>query len=204
MLYFFTLVGSKKNRGKKSDHMDKRYTRISKFLSYVLRHRPDEIGLQLDAQGWVSVSDLLAASVAHGQPITRDELDYVVANNNKRRFAISEDGEQIRASQGHSIEIDLRYEAANPPELLYHGTAKRFLVSIREQGLVKGARHHVHLSTDAETARAVGIRHGKPVVLAVRSGDMARAGITFYFSANGVWLTEHIPPEYIEELDPIT
>jgi putative RNA 2'-phosphotransferase len=141
-------------------------TRTSKFLSYVLRHRPDEM-----------------------------------ATNNKARFAVSDDGLRIRASQGHSIDVDLAYEPAAPPDLLYHGTATRFLESIREKGLVRGARHHVHLSADAETARAVGARHGKPLVLAIRSGDMAREGVRFYVSANGVWLTDAVPYEYIDEPD---
>jgi putative RNA 2'-phosphotransferase len=181
--------------------MDKRHTRISKFLSYVLRHRPDEIGVQLDAQGWISIEELLAACTLRGRPITRDDLDYVVANNNKSRFALSEDGLRIRASQGHSVEIDLGYETAAPPEVLYHGTATRFMESIRRSGLIKGNRHHVHLSAEAATAREVGRRHGAPVVLRVRAGEMARAGVEFFVSANGVWLTDSVPYSYIDETD---
>lgn len=172
---------------------------VSKFLSYVLRHRPDEIGIELDPQGWISIERLLEASAEHREPISREELDYVVEHNNKRRFAVSEDGLRIRASQGHSTEVDLGYEPAEPPEVLYHGTADRNLESIRRDGLLKGRRHHVHLSSEEATARNVGQRHGRPVVLRVRAGEMGRAGLAFYVSANGVWLTETVPPAYIDE-----
>ena len=180
--------------------MNQRHTHISKFLSYVLRHRPDEIGIRLDGQGWIPISDLLAACAASGQPITRDELDYVVSNNSKQRFALSEDGLQIRASQGHSIDIELGYEESQPPAVLYHGTASKNVESIRKEGLKRGARHHVHLSVDSETARMVGTRYGKPVVLTVRAGAMYVVGMAFFASANGVWLTEHVPAAYIEGL----
>jgi putative RNA 2'-phosphotransferase len=182
--------------------MDKRHTEISKFLSFVLRHGPHEIGVELDRHGWVTVEQLLAASATHGWQISRDELDYVVANNNKRRFAVSEDGQRIRASQGHSTEVDLGYERAVPPEILFHGTAQQHLGSIREHGLVKGKRHQVHLSSDEATAQVVGQRHGRAVVLRVRSGEMARGGFAFYLSANGVWLTDAVPYKYVEEPDP--
>lgn len=177
--------------------MDKRHTHISRFLSYVLRHRPDDIGLEPDRAGWVAIDDLLAASAARGQAISPAELEYVVASNNKRRFAISDDGLRIRASQGHSTAIDLGYMPSVPPEVLYHGTATQNIAGIRKHGLVKGNRHHVHLSGDEATARDVGQRHGHVVVLRVRSGDMARAGFTFYLSANGVWLTDAVPYTYL-------
>lgn len=181
--------------------MDKRHTSISKFLSFVLRHRPEEIGIRPDRHGWVPIDQLLVASAAHGQAFSRDELDFVVEHNNKRRFAISDDGLRIRASQGHSTEVDLGYEPSEPPEVLYHGTVSRHLASIHDHGLVKGKRHHVHLSSEEATARAVGQRHGQAVVLTVRSGEMWRAGFGFYVSANGVWLTESVPSMYIEEPD---
>ena len=181
--------------------MDMKHTHISKFLSYVLRHRPDDIGLEPDRAGWVAIDDLLAASAAHGQAISRVELEYVVANNNKKRFAISDDGLRIRASQGHSTNVDLGYEPSVPPEVLYHGTATQHLIGIRKHGLIKGMRHHVHLSGDEATARAVGQRHGRVVVLPVRSGDMVRAGFIFYLSANGVWLTDAVPCMYLVEPD---
>ena len=179
--------------------MDKRHTKISKFLSYVLRHRPDDIGLKLDSAGWVDIDQLLAASAAHGTAISREELDHVVEHNAKKRFAISDDGQRIRASQGHSTDVDLGYEPRQPPDVLYHGTATRHLIGIREQGLVKGKRHHVHLSQDEAAARLVGQRHGRVVVLVIRAGEMARAGFAFYLSANGVWLTEAVPYRYIDE-----
>jgi putative RNA 2'-phosphotransferase len=180
-----------------AEAMSKRHTHISKFLSFVLRHRPDEIGIRLDPNGWVAISELLTACAAHGERISHEELDYVVANNNKRRFAISEDGSRIRASQGHSVEVDLGYEPAAPPELLYHGTARQFVDAILSKGLIKGSRHHVHLSIDESTARAVGSRRGAPIILTVQAGAMARAGHAFYISANGVWLTDHVPPEFL-------
>lgn len=181
--------------------MDKRYTSISKFLSLVLRHRPEVMGVELDEQGWVAIDELLAACTAHGRALSRVELDYVVAHNNKQRFAVSEDGQRIRASQGHSVTVNLGYAPATPPKILYHGTARKFLPSIRAKGLVKGKRHHVHLSADPVTAQSVGQRHGEPVVLTVRAGEMMRAGMSFLHSANGVWLTEAVPFSYIDEPD---
>ena len=178
--------------------MDKENTRISKFLSYVLRHRPDEIGIELDAQGWVTIDALLAAAVAHGNRITREQLDFVVENNNKKRFAISDDGAQIRASQGHSTDVDLGYTPSMPPAILYHGTAARSISSIRTEGLLKGKRQHVHLSLDTATAIQVGSRHGRPVVVLIQAGEMSAAGHEFFLSANGVWLTDRVPAAFID------
>jgi putative RNA 2'-phosphotransferase len=172
-------------------------TRTSKFLSLVLRHRPELIGITLDSAGWVSVAELLRACRAHGRPLTREELREAVASNDKQRFSFSEDGRMIRANQGHSVPVELGYSPAVPPETLYHGTAEKFLPLIREEGLKKGARHHVHLSPDEETAGRVGGRRGTPVILKVESGRMQREGHEFFRSANGVWLTEHVPPEYL-------
>ena len=174
-----------------------RTTQISKFLSYVLRHKPDAVGITLDDAGWVEVPTLLAAAAAHGTPFTRDELDHVVATNDKKRFAFSDDNLRIRASQGHSVNVDLELPAATPPEFLYHGTATRFLDSIRKTGLQKMQRQHVHLHHDLVTASAVGTRHGKLAMLRIRSGDMHRAGHRFFLSANGVWLTDSVPFEFI-------
>jgi putative RNA 2'-phosphotransferase len=171
--------------------------RTSKFLSLILRHQPDKIGLTLDANGWADVDELLRLADAAGHRITRPLLERVVADNDKKRFAFSDDGQRIRASQGHSVEIDLDLPPAPPPELLYHGTATRFVTSIREGGLHAGSRQHVHLSLDVPTATKVGRRHGVPVVLTVRSGEMAAAGHVFFLSANGVWLTESVPVEFI-------
>ncbi|GAB7036247.1 MULTISPECIES: RNA 2'-phosphotransferase [Catenuloplanes] len=173
--------------------------RTSKRLSLVLRHRPESVGVTLTEDGWVAVPTLLEALGRHGLRLTRDELGRVVEENDKKRFTIERtpDGERIRANQGHSVAVELGYRAEEPPETLYHGTADRHLAAIREQGLVKGSRHHVHLSPDPVTARAVGGRHGRPVVLTVAAARMAAAGHLFFRSANGVWLTDAVPPEYL-------
>ena len=178
---------------------ESRKTKISKFMSLVLRHKPDEIDLTLDAQGWVAVDSLLRGMASRGMQVTRSELDEVVATNEKKRFAYSEDGLRIRASQGHSVEVELGYQPAVPPEELFHGTADRNLEAIRRDGLKKMQRHHVHLSSDRETARAVGMRYGPPVILVVKAGEMHRAGIAFFRSDNGVWLVDAVAPEYIVE-----
>ncbi|HWG97871.1 MAG TPA: RNA 2'-phosphotransferase [Pilimelia sp.] len=174
-------------------------SQVSRRLSEVLRHRPDRIGLTLDAAGWVPIPDLLAALAAHGQPVTRRQLAQVVAENDKRRFTI--EGDRIRANQGHSVAVELGLPAAVPPAVLFHGTARRHLDAIMREGLRRGTRHHVHLSTDAATARAVGARHGVPVVLRVDAAAMAAAGHLFYRSANGVWLTDAVPPDHLAEDD---
>ena len=171
--------------------------KISKFLSLVLRHEPQRIGIELDAAGWVAVSELLRACRAHGQPLSPEELRQVVFGNDKQRFSFSEDGQKIRANQGHSVPVELGYGAAVPPRILYHGTVEKFLASIRAEGLKKGARHHVHLSPDERTAARVGSRRGRPLILKVESGRMHEDGYEFFLSANGVWLTEHVPPQYL-------
>jgi putative RNA 2'-phosphotransferase len=177
--------------------MEERLIRVSKYLAKYLRHSPQELGLTLRPGGWVPVDDLLAATEAHGFPISYDELVECVETNDKRRFAFDVSGEMIRANPGHSVEVDLQLEERQPPEVLYHGTVERFLPAILAEGLEKGKRHHVHLSNDVETARKVGARRGKPVVLQVDAGGMHRAGHTFFLSANGVWLTDSVPPAYL-------
>ena len=176
----------------------KELTRLSKFLSLVLRHEPGAIGIELDRQGWADVDELVARCAAHGTPITREVLETLVATSPKRRFALSEDGRRVRASQGHSIDVELGYEPATPPETLYHGTVETILDAIRDEGLRRMERHHVHLSADLETATIVGRRRGRAVVLRVDAGRMHRDGHAFFVSANGVWLTEHVPPAYLE------
>lgn len=178
--------------------MDPRLVHLSKFLSLVLRHDPGMIGITLDPNGWVPVDELLSAAARAGKPITREQLDEVVATNDKKRFAFSPDGTLIRASQGHSVDVDLGLAPVEPPERLFHGTATRSVEAIRAEGLVRQSRQHVHLSPDEETALRVGQRHGKPVVLIVRAGQMHRDGHPFYQSDNGVWLTASVPPEYLE------
>jgi uncharacterized protein (TIGR02452 family) len=172
--------------------------KISKFLSLVLRHEPERIGISLDDSGWTDVPALLAAAAKHGVSLTREQLAEVVAGSDKQRFALSPDGERIRANQGHSVDVDLKLEAVSPPATLYHGTVDKFLDSIRAKGLIKGERHHVHLSADTTTASKVGSRRGKAVLLQVRAAAMAEAGHQFFRSANGVWLVESVPPEFLE------
>ncbi len=177
--------------------MTRREVKISKFLSLVLRHQPETVGLKLNDAGWVSVADLLAAADRQDLKFSRAELQQVVANNDKQRFSFSADGQLIRANQGHSVAVELGYEPTVPPDTLFHGTAERFLASIQAQGLIKGQRHHVHLSADREIARSVGQRYGKPVVLQVHAAQMQHDGFVFYLSTNGVWLTEHVPVPYL-------
>lgn len=176
-------------------------TQTSKFLSLVLRHEPGRIGLTLDAAGWTDVSALLAACAAHGVALSHAELARIVATSDKQRFALSEDGTRIRANQGHSIPVELALAPAEPPAVLYHGTVERFLPSIRAHGLVKGERHHVHLSAERATAERVGGRRGKPVVLEIRAAEMAAAGHAFFVSANGVWLTDAVAPEFLAPVE---
>lgn len=173
---------------------------ISKRLSYVLRHRPDSIGISLTADGWVGIDTLLTALAAHGSTITRDQLNRVVAGNDKQRFSL--DGDRIRANQGHSTPVDLRLPVLSPPDVLYHGTATRHLPSIRRDGLVRGRRHHVHLSVDVDTAHQVGSRHGRAVVVGIDAQGMSAAGHTFHRSDNGVWLTQSVPPTFLRYPDP--
>lgn len=171
----------------------------SKFLSLVLRHEPGKIGLNLDGQGWANVDELLQKLHAHGQVLDRGGLQDIVATCSKQRFALSDDGLRIRANQGHSITVDLGLVPVEPPPWLYHGTVSRFVGAIREQGLRPGERQHVHLSLDRETAHQVGARRGAPVILSVHAGRMHADGHVFHRSANGVWLTDHVPPQYIAD-----
>ncbi|MEW4453513.1 RNA 2'-phosphotransferase [Bremerella sp. JC817] len=175
--------------------------KISKTMSYVLRHRPDMAGLTLAPGGWVAIADLLEAFQREGKSVSESLLLEVVQDNDKQRFEISDDGLLIRARQGHSAEVDLQYEAAEPPSILYHGTATRFLDSIRQQGLIKGKRHHVHMSVNQQTMLEVAQRHGKPVLLAIASGEMHAAGHQFFVTGNDVWLTDHVPPGFLKVLE---
>lgn len=177
--------------------MDKnKLTKTSRFLSLVLRHKPQEIGLTLDENGWADVDELIRAVNRSGRFLTLDMLREVVATNDKQRFAFDETGTKIRASQGHSIDVDLDLTVIAPPDVLYHGTAFGFLPSIHEKGLVPGKRQYVHLSSDVKTAVNVGSRHGRPVVLIVDAKRMHADGHPFYLSENKVWLTAHVAPQY--------
>lgn len=171
---------------------------ISKFLSLVLRHEPGKIGIALDEQGWTDCRELIEAAGRRGKKFSYETLLEVVRTNDKQRFALSEDGKRIRANQGHSVSVDLALVPGDPPEFLYHGTVAKFLDAIRAEGLRKGERHHVHLSPDLTTAMRVGERRGAPVILSVRSDEMAAAGYLFFRSENGVWLTDAVPPLFID------
>lgn len=175
----------------------RRLVKVSKYLAKHLRHRPDRIGITLDQAGWTDVGELLAACARHGFPISHVELEHVVAVNDKQRYAFDDTGLRIRASQGHSVPVDLDLPVTTPPEVLYHGTTERFLPAIRREGLRPMARHDVHLSPDEETARRVGARRGPPVVLTVDAAAMAASGHRFRLSANGVWLVDSVPPRYL-------
>ena len=183
------------NENKPRERDERRTVKVSKYLSKHLRHQPERIGLTLDEAGWVEIDVLIAAATEHGFRFTRDELDHVVAANDKQRFAI--DGTRIRASQGHSIDVDLGLPPATPPPYLYHGTVARYLDAIRAEGLRPMNRHDVHLSSERETATRVGARRGRPVVLSVHAEAMHRDGRVFHVSANGVWLTRSVPPRYL-------
>ncbi len=193
--------GTGGRRRRRATMDEKTRTAVSKFLSVVLRHRPSTIGIALDPAGWVEVDALLRGCAKHGRPLRRAELDEVVAKCSKQRFAFSVDGSRIRANQGHSIDVELDHEAAEPPDVLFHGTVRRLLPAIREHGLLRMERHHVHLSPDEATARAVGGRRGKPIVLRVDARAMRADGHTFHRTPNGVWLTAAVPSEYLSGFD---
>lgn len=178
---------------------EKETKRISKYLSFVLRHQPETLGITLDTQGWTSVPVLLQKMQEQGFNVSHELLAHVVDTNSKKRFAFNDDQSLIRASQGHSVDIDTGYQPQEPPAVLYHGTAQAFLPSIFSTGLEKRGRQHVHLSSDRTTAVQVGGRHGKPFVLLVDAAGMYRDGHHFYCSDNGVWLTDHVPVAYLRE-----
>ncbi|VEP14341.1 putative RNA 2'-phosphotransferase [Hyella patelloides LEGE 07179] len=175
-----------------------RLVKISKFLSYHLRHRPDLLGLELSPGGWVEVNRLLQAAKKHNFSISSLELQQVVEQNDKQRFSFNERGNLIRANQGHSVRVDLQLKPVTPPDVLYHGTYSKAIASIKKQGLKKMSRHHVHLSSDINTAQRVGARRGYPVIFQIDALAMSKAGYIFYCSDNGVWLTEEIPVKYLQ------
>lgn len=175
----------------------KDYTHAGKFLSLILRHNPETIGIKLDENGWAKVSELLVGINNKGYKIDMPMLEEIVETNNKKRYSFNDDKTRIRANQGHSIDVDVELRAAVPPDVLYHGTADRFCNDIKKQGLQKQNRNHVHLSADKVTAVAVGTRHGRPVVLSINAKAMYKAGYVFYISENGIWLTADVPPQFI-------
>lgn len=174
-------------------------TKISKYISLILRHKPEVIGIQLDANGWANVEALLAG-IGRKYPIDFEVLEEIVRTDNKERYSFNEDKTKIRANQGHSIQVDVELSVTEPPEILYHGTAERFSASIEAKGLLPQYRLYVHLSPDTATAEKVGRRHGKPVIYLVNAGQMQQDGYTFLLSANGVWLTKMVPAQYLKRL----
>ncbi len=177
-----------------------REKKISKYLSYYLRHHPDKLGLTLAPGGWVEVEELLAAARRNGFAIARSHLEAVVANNDKQRFSFDASGTRIRANQGHSVAVDLELEKRSPPDILYHGTHSKVADRILATGLQKMSRHHVHLSEDMATAKKVGQRRGKPILFSVDAAAMLGEGFEFYRSSNGVWLVDSVPPQYLRQL----
>lgn len=172
---------------------------ISKYISLILRHRPDTIGISLDEHGWADVEEMLEGINKTGTVIDKALLEKIVKEDNKQRYSFNDEHTLIRANQGHSIPVDVGLEEVIPPEILYHGTGEKFVSSIDQQGLIPKSRLYVHISGDKDTARTVGMRHGKPVVYKIKSGDMHIDGYVFYKSVNGVWLTKEVPPKYLEK-----
>lgn len=172
--------------------------KISKFLSLVLRHKPETIDLELDENGWADTNFLIHGMLKANYSIDIKNLKDIVKSSDKQRFKFNDDFSKIRANQGHSINVDLKLEQKLPPEILFHGTATRNIDSIKQNGLLKQNRHHVHLSSDTETAEKVGMRYGKPIVLKIEAGKMSADGFEFYLSENGVWLTEKVDTKYIK------
>jgi len=170
--------------------------KIGKYICLILRHKPEIIGIELDKNGWANIDELINGVKKKYPDFNREGLEYIVKTDNKQRYSLSDDKSKIRARQGHSIDVDVELNELTPPELLYHGTAERFLESIMKEGLVPKSRLYVHLSKDVETAEKVGKRHGKPAVLKIETGKMAEDGFKFYLSENGVWLTKAVPPKY--------
>ena len=183
--------------------MSKKPEATSKFLSYVLRHNPEAIGLPLDPEGWAEIDRLVRLAHKHGTKLSRELLLEIIATSGKKRFALSADGLRIRANHGHSIQVNLNLQPQTPPQTLFHGTATRFASSIRAQGLVAGSRQYVHLSADKATALQVGKRHGKPLLLEVEALAMSRSGHEFFMSANGIWLTRTVPTTYLRFPDAL-
>lgn len=171
----------------------------SKFISLILRHKPEVIGITLDEHGWANV-DKLIKGINKTHPLDMDILERIVAEDEKQRYSFNEDKTLIRANQGHSIPVDVELEEVEPPEILYHGTGEKYVKYIDEQGLIPKSRLYVHMSKDEETARKVGCRHGKPVIYIVKSGEMYRDHEKFYRSVNGVWLTKHVPAHYLSRM----
>lgn len=181
--------------------MDKKVKELSKFLSLILRHKPEVIGIKLDEHGWANVRELIDG-IGKTHKFDMEMLEKIIAEDEKQRYSFNEDKTLIRANQGHSINVDVELKKASPPEMLWHGTGEKYVASILKGGLIPKSRLYVHLSKDYETAIKVGSRHGKPVVFKVYAGRMAEDGYEFFLSENGVWLSKNVPKEYIEVYNP--
>ena len=175
------------------------YVSLSKYISLILRHHPEKIGITLDEHGWADVEELMNG-ISRTQTIDREILEEIVATDEKQRYSFNEDHSKIRANQGHSIPVDVQLKETEPPEILYHGTGEKYVSSIEKQGLLPKSRLFVHLSADTKTAEKVGMRHGKPVIYLIMAGEMHHEGYPFYLSANGVWLTEKVPWKYMQKI----
>ena len=185
----------------KSGKSDRRMRNTSKFISLILRHNPQVIGISLDEHGWADVKELIdGINRTEGHSLNMDTLDEIVRTDEKQRYSFNEDHSLIRANQGHSIPVDVELEERNPPDILWHGTGQKYVSSIDVQGLIPKSRLYVHLSSDMETARKVGSRHGRPVIYQVECRKMTEDGYRFFLSANRVWLTKEVPVEYLKKL----
>ncbi|MDH5680969.1 MAG: RNA 2'-phosphotransferase [Spirochaetota bacterium] len=181
--------------------MSKDIVKLSKFLSFILRHKPESIGITLDEEGWAKVDEIIEKSASSGQSLSRELIAHVVKTNNKKRFLLSEDQRRIRANQGHSIDVNLKLEAKIPPDTLYHGTAEKYLDSILNSGIEKRNKQHFHLSGDSASASSVDQRHGRAIVLEILSSEKVIDGYSFYLSENGVWLTDFVAVRFIKKPD---
>lgn len=184
----------------KQETEERRLERLSKFISMILRHKPQVIGITLDEHGWANVDELIKGINETGEEIefSKDTLETIVKTDKKQRYSFSQDKTLIRANQGHSVPVDVELEKKEPPKVLYHGTGSKFVKSIQEQGLLPMERLYVHLSTDVETVTNVGKRHGTPVIFQVNAEQMQKDGYDFFQSVNGVWLTKEVPAKYLE------
>ncbi len=175
------------------------HTKTSRYISLILRHQPEVIGITLDEHGWADVNALIEG-VNRTHPLNREILEEIVRTDEKQRYSFNEDHTRIRANQGHSISVDVELKVCEPPEILYHGTGEKYVSSILKEGLIPKSRLYVHLSKDEATAKQVGSRHGTPAVFAVEAGEMHRRGHVFFLSENGVWLVKHVPASYLHRL----
>ena len=184
----------------KPETEERRLERLSKFISMILRHKPEVIGITLDEHGWADVDELIKGINETGEEVefSKTTLEKIVKTDKKQRYSFSQDRTLIRANQGHSIPVDVELKKKEPPKVLYHGTGVKSVKAIQEQGLLSMERLYVHLSSDVETATNVGKRHGTPVIFQINTEQMQKDGYDFFQSVNGVWLTKEVPAKYLE------